>query len=419
MGISRRGKKGLFQHFRRVPKRYHGLEKRTLVRTALHTTDENIARSKAAEIEMLQDRQWEALLAGKTNDAKKHLEALQEVARMHGISYLPAKEVSNLPIDDLLERVEKNQSSPVVADAALGVAENTKLLLSSLFETYSSLIADRLEEKSQDQLRRWRAPRQKAVTNLIQVIGDVAIQDITRDQVLQFRKWWWDRIETGKVGANSANKDITYLSTMTNTISKMKGWNIVNPFAGLRFQEKERRRLPFSTPWIIEHLLPQKKLSGLNEEARDILLVMVNTGARPSEIIDLLPHHIHLEDNIPHIRIEPEGRMLKTKHSNRRIPLLGISLEALRRHPDGFPRYRGKSTTWSSTVTKYLRENKLLESDEHTAYSLRHSLSDRLQNAGCEDRTRKEILGHRPEGIIYGSGSSLSVKSDWLARVAL
>jgi len=306
-----------------------------------------------------------------------------------------------------------------VADALLGAASVPKLQLSSLFQTYETLIADRLQEKSPDQLRRWRAPRQKSIKNLMRVTGDLPIEEISREQALRFRAWWWQRVESGHVGANSANKDITYLSSMINTVAKIKGWNIANPFAGLRFREQEDRRLPFSTAWINDKILAKNQLDGLNEQARDILLIMINTGARPSEIIDLHPHHICLDDNIPHIVIKPEGRSLKTKYSNRSIPLIGVSLEAMRRQPNGFPRYRGKATTWSSTVTKYLRENKLLESENHTAYSLRHALSDRLQNAGCEDRTRKEILGHRPEGIIYGSGASLSTKSDWLSQVAL
>jgi hypothetical protein len=77
MGIARRGKKGLFQQFRRAPTRYAPVESRALVRTALHTTDENLARNKAAQIENLQDLQWEALLAGRAADATAEYEKLR------------------------------------------------------------------------------------------------------------------------------------------------------------------------------------------------------------------------------------------------------------------------------------------------------------------------------------------------------
>ena len=86
MGIARRGKKGLFQHFRRVPKHYQSVESRVLVRTALHTTDQNLAKSKAAQIEKLQDLGWEARLAGKDADADTEYQKLRALAEARGIT---------------------------------------------------------------------------------------------------------------------------------------------------------------------------------------------------------------------------------------------------------------------------------------------------------------------------------------------
>jgi site-specific recombinase XerD len=155
----------------------------------------------------------------------------------------------------------------------------------------------------------------------------------------------YTRVRSGQLTANSGNKDLTYLSTMLKTVSTMKGWDFGNPFAGLRFKEQEDRRTPFSTSWKSEHLLAPDVLAGLNGEARAILSVMINTGARPLEIIGLEPEHIRLEGNIPTIKITAAGRALKTKYTERTIPLVGVSLEAIRLHPEGFPHYRDKSTT--------------------------------------------------------------------------
>lgn len=419
MGIARRGKKGLFQQFRRVPKRYQTVEMRALIRTALHTTDENLAKTKAAQIEIKQDLQWEALLAGRNGDADIEYQKLRSLAETRGFVYLPSQEVAQLPAREILHRVETAGSEPVVADALLGRAEVPPVPLSQLFDLYAAFVADQLEDKSSDQLKRWAAPRTKSTRNLIAVIGDVDVRKISREQALQFRSWWWERIQSGRLTANSGNKDLTYLSAMLKTVTTMKGWSFDNPFAGLRFKEKEERRTPFSTAWINDRLLATNALSRLNDEARAIFLVMVNSGARPSEIIGLNPDHIHLEGNIPTIQITATGRALKTRYSERTIPLVGVSLEAMRLHPSGFPRYKDKTTTWSNTVTKYLSENGLLETDRHSAYSLRHALSDRLLNAGCEDRVRKEIMRHRPETVIYGSGSTLEMRLNWLGRVAL
>ena len=419
MSITRRGKKGLFTHSRRVPCRYGQVEKRTLVRTSLRTSDELLARSKAAELEIAQNARWEALLAGQNLEAEKYCAELVNIADSRGIVYLPSKQVADLPLADIFRRVELANEDNTTADAALGKVELPKLPLSKFFGEYETLVPDQLTQKSQDQIRRWRNPRLKAIRNLLEIAGDVEAQKLTRDSVLQFRKWWWDRISTGDVGPNSANKEFQYLSAMFNKVSLMKGWDCPNPFRGIRFAQPDNARPPFSAKWISQKFLGEGALVGLNDEARDIFFVMVNTGLRPSEIIGLQAEHIHLEQSIPHIEIKPEGRELKTRHSERVMPLVGVSLAAMKRNPTGFPRYRGKPTIWSNAANKFLKENDLLETPQHSAYSLRHSLSDRLQNAGCEDRTRKEIMGHRPEGIVYGRGASLEVKHDWLKRIAV
>ncbi|UXM93976.1 hypothetical protein N5853_07515 [Bartonella sp. HY329] len=46
-------------------------------------------------------------------------------------------------------------------------------------------------------------------------------------------------------------------------------------------------------------------LNGLNEEARAILLVAINTGARLAEISHLTPECIHLNAKVPHVEIAP------------------------------------------------------------------------------------------------------------------
>ena len=61
-GLRRRGIKGIWQHTRRVPVRYSDVETRELIRTSLHTQDYGLALAKAAQIELLQDQEWELAL---------------------------------------------------------------------------------------------------------------------------------------------------------------------------------------------------------------------------------------------------------------------------------------------------------------------------------------------------------------------
>lgn len=127
---------------------------------------------------------------------------------------------------------------------------------------------------------------------------------------------------------------------------------------------------------------------------------------------------IRLDSNVPHIKIEAVGRTLKTDSSERIIPLVGISLEAFRQFPNGFPRY-ADNPSLSDTINKFLRENKLLETEAHSLYSLRHSFEDRLLAAGVDERIRADLMGHQIKRERYGSGASLSHLQAILQRIAL
>ena len=154
----------------------------------------------------------------------------------------------------------------------------------------------------------------------------------------------------------------------------------------------------------------------MNAEARGIVLLMVNTGLRHSEAANLTGNTIRLDVEVPHVEVAPEGRQVKSSNAKRTIPLLGVSLDAMRAHPEGFPRYRASPATLSATVNAYLRENKMLESEGgHTIYGLRHGFEDRMLAAGIDERVRRDVMGHalgppavwrggqpRPDGGVAG-----------------
>ena len=109
---------------------------------------------------------------------------------------------------------------------------------------------------------------------------------------------------------------------------------------------------------------------------------------------------------------------MKSVYARRVIPLAGVSLEAFKGFPDGFPRYRDNPTL-SDTVNKFLRENGLLESSAHSLYSLRHAFEDRMLAAGVDDRIRRDLFGHRLTRERYGKGASLEHLLQVIQTVAL
>lgn len=300
-----------------------------------------------------------------------------------------------------------------------GVAE-PPLTISRCLELYWTLARDKKLGKSLDQIRKWENPRKKAIGNLIQVIGNKSIQDITGDDMLDFRNWWLERIEEEDLSAGSANKDLIHLGDVLKTVNKMKRLGLVLPLTDLKLKESDaKRRPPFSRTWIQKTLLAAGALDGLNVEARAILLTMINTGCRPSELAALTANTIHLDHNVPHISIEAELRQIKSSYAQRKVPLLGVSLEAMRAFPNGFPRYRDSSASLSATINKFLRENGLMESPRHVLYSLRHAFEDRMLAAGIDDRIRRDLFGHRLTRERYGDGASLEQKQELLQAAAL
>ena len=420
MSLMRRG--SVFYIRRRVPARFAAVETRNEVWLSLHTDSETQAKAKEALIWAEQIEAWEARLAGDTEDAEARFQAATELAQRRGYRYLTAAKVAELPRAELLSRIETvdaQRSEPPEAAALLGGVAEPPITVQRALELYWPLAHDRTIGKSDDQLRRWRNPRIKAIRNFIDVCGNLPIKEITGDIMLDFRAWWVERVDVEGLTANSANKDLGHLGDILKTVNKMKRLGLVLPLTDLKLKEGEAKtRPPFSNAWIRNELLRPGALDGLNPEARAIMLVMINTGARPSEIAALTTSEIHLDANIPYISIEPIDRQLKSKNARRRIPVLGVSLEAMRDFPDGFQGYRMRSAGLSGTINKYLRENGLRETPEHTLYCLRHSFEDRMLAAGIDERIRRDLMGHALNREKYGAGASLEQMSQLLQPIS-
>lgn len=410
MSIVRRGST---LHLRkRVPLRYRRVEPRVTVWISLHTDSEAVAKAKAPAAWQHLIEGWEARMAGDTSDAERRFEAARELAAVRGFRYMPVAQVAALPITELLDRIDAvpehhGRADRKEAAAILGGTAEPKITVNRALELYWSLAKDKTLGKSEDQLRRWKNPRKKAVGNFVAIVGDKAIADITGDDMLEFRDWWMERLEADDLTPNSANKDLVHLGDVLKTVNRMKRLGLVLPLSDLAFKAGEaKQRPPFSVDWIKTKILAPGALAGLNTEARCIVLGMVNTGYRPSEGACLGRGQIKLDHNVPHISIEPVGRQLKSKYARRIIPLTGISLEAFRQCPDGFPRH-ADNPALSATVNKFMRENGLMQTPQHTLYSLRHSFEDRMLAAGVDDRIRRDLFGHRLTRERYGDGASL------------
>lgn len=423
--IFRRGK--WYQFRRRVPNLYRPFYDEEVIQVSLKTDSETIAIQRAAILNSELERLWSQIT---TPDhapiSQDNIDYAVTLARLNGFGYRPASEIAAQDIGRIVSRVSSVKSdietNPGKVKAILGHHDKPGLTISKALDIYFDFEKPNLMNKSQDQIRKWQNPRRKAINNFIAICGDKDVAHITRDDVLNFREWWHNRIQADNLTANSSNKDFSYISQVLAFINdhQRMDLDVKNLLARVRFTETASKRPPFETSYIKNSLLNMDNLMQLNDECRYFLFAMADTGARPSELVGLNAENgdIRLDGDIPYIFIRPEvGKELKTPQSKRQLPLTGASLYAFQNLPKGFDHYYRKSDLLSATLNKFLLSNNLLPTSEHSVYSLRHSFEDRLTAVEPPDKVQAAIMGHKYNRPRYGDGPTLAQKKKWLDMI--
>jgi hypothetical protein len=421
---------------RRVPRDLVDLVGQSTIKIALGTDSLIVARQRVGAVNADCEAHWKALRLADGDEAanavRARFAAAQAQARRFGFDYRSVDDLATGPLEDLLARVEvaggAGAAEPrgrALAAGLLGGVPRPPLTWAAAFKLFEEATATDRTGFGPDQLRRWRNPRLLAIRNFEAVAGSVALAEITRSQALDFRAWWIDRILDEDMTGEAANKSFGFLSAMFRTVNDLQRLGLDNPFTGLSVKLRQGdERLPFDTDWIANTLLAPGTLSGLNDEARWVLFIKAETGARTREICGLDPDgpgggDIRIDADVPHIVIQPnQFRGLKNAHTRRSIPLVGAALSAAKAMPGGTGRYRTGADSLSATVNKFLRENNLLATPQHSFNSLRHSFEDRLTAVEALEKVQAALMGHRYARPRYGAGPSLAQKQALLRRIA-
>lgn len=423
-------KRGDTYHLRmRRPKRYANIDPKTEIHRSLKTRDKSIALQRLPVVEARILAELDAKLAGVgLPGSRSHYEALARYSSALGFVYRPAMELAKEPTEELLRRVEKvmeidgdKSHESQAAAALLGGVDRPQITLGDVALRMPEFYPEELRDKNPKQKQVWHARWLRPVTKVIELIGrDPVLDQISRDDGISFRDALKDRVLEDDMKGESAQKDLQNLNLLWRKYHLHLGIDSIaipsSPFKGLgdgmaRLDEEGRKdEVPIHT---LEGLVQTGALDFMNEELRDLVLVLVETGARQSEITDIAPDYIHLDEEIPYISIRRQkgefARELKNKTSARDIPLVGVALEAMKRHPDGFPRYRGKGT-FSAAANKILREKEILP-EGVTIGGLRHSFDKRMDNANVKNEHVAQLMGHSRKKIrgreVYGNDVTL------------
>ena len=177
------------------------------------------------------------------------------------------------------------------------------------------------------------------------------------------------------------------------------GLDIRNAFAAIYMPEaksKKRVSVPVETIRQI-----QKSCFEHDDDMRWLIALIPDTGMRPAEAAGLHIDDLKLDEDIPYVDIKPHPwRSLKTKSSQRQVPLVGASLWAAQRIKANasscfaFRRYtdnsRCKANSASNALSKWLHAN---FRKDIVIHGFRHAMRDRLRAVSCPSEMIGQIGG--------------------------
>ena len=368
-------KNGTYYTRKRVPPKFRPVVKEKRVWISLRTKNAAEARLREPSVWAEQIADWEMRLAEhRPETPEERYTRISARAEREGHRYLTATELLDAKVDLILARTDAlaadKHRDPEKIAALLGGVERPQLMLSDLVAYVENLKPMKQENrfKSQEQMHRWRQARERAVNNLRAAIksksgaDDKPVIELTADDAWLHHDAWLVRLDTGEpeqdggarkyVTADTGNTDLGYVSGLLRRFYASIKTKNPKPYAGIALKDPHsipNRKLELPVKWMEQTIFDQEKMSGLNEEARSILIIAAEVGCRQSEIHDLPPGSFRLDHPIPHLIIRNEapevlddgtkvgGRQIKNIYSTRKIALVGHALEAARRHPLGFP----------------------------------------------------------------------------------
>jgi len=258
---------------------------------------------------------------------------------------------------------------------------------------------------------------------VIKVLGNKSLKSYSSSDGGKFRDWL---LEEG-MSVNTVKRVFSSIRSIINIAISEYGLDCSNGFARTYFPNDNivhiRKPLPIDKIKLVHKLCRE-----YDDDLRWLIALLSDTGMRLGEGVGLLKSDINLNCEIPHIRLIPHPwRRLKTKGSQRCIPLVGASLWACERILEhnsdsiyAFPRYTSVSicnaNSASAALNKWMKE-KLSES--YVIHGFRHSMRDRLRAVECPSDIIDKIGGWITAGVgqSYGQGFPLEVISKWMNKI--
>jgi integrase len=336
---------------------------------------------------------------------------------------LPKAQRSAAALSDRLERYEDSIRLEVFHTRELGLSlvQQVEADRSGVSVSIQDALDSYLRLKGAGRSKTFFKGAERAVGYLTEATDAEELSSLSASDAARFRDYL---IGKGMTAA-SVRRVFGTVKAITNLAIREYGLACPNVFANVFIpdDEKASTRLPIPD----ENLgAIQKECVELDDDVRWLVALISDTGMRLAEAAGLLVSDIKLDADVPHISLRKHPwRSLKTRGSERDIPLVGMSLWAASRIVENqqdfaFPRYTDGSgrnaNSASAAINKWLKPR---VPDGCVVQSFRHSLRDRLCRVECPSDIADAIGGWATAGVgqKYGSGYGLEVKARWMRAI--
>jgi integrase len=423
---------GIYRYRRRVPaKVVEAVGKGFLYRNLGKTKEAVMANWPKAHEDV------ESILAEARNQEQQDLDVLakkdERATALHLVEKAFGKEAAQLLAAGAVDRdlelalwdfaespeVAGKVSKTTQAQLANATLPKSVTTLSSVIDNYYDYKTTgdaAVDKRLLNRLNRCRDDLVASVGNVL--VTKLPVEQMTRKDANTYRDYLLTRMTPSSV-ARYKNT----INAVLNWHIKENGLDIQSVFAGLLIKGAEATkhdRLPLTAEdvWSLN-----STFKGTPTEVYYTLLR--DTGMRVGELAGLLVGDVSLQDRTLHIHPN-DIRRLKTKGSERILPLSDTSVTLIQEHRQGkddseplfaaYARPNG-NTALSATLMKTVR--KVITEKRKSLHSLRHSMKDNLRNTGCHEELSKAILGHSDGSVAgrYGSGYDIQSMREALAKV--
>ncbi len=416
---------GVFYYVRRVPSELKNRYPSGTIRISLKTKDKAIAVREAMILNKKYELEFKALAAKEHLNSPDAVAAAEALARQYEYNLDLFIELLVDPLLDRYRQLHPEDPEPSPQDL-LNPTQLRALEILKQDKTQRFSVEDALRlylthnPKSSDPRFCSRATRD--VHDFISTIGNLQFVEVRR---LHANQYVQHKLEAGAKTA-TIRRMLNTLSAVFATTIRERELVMANPLQEIMIPNEGRdsSKRAVAAPDALKNLLAEIRQESQSSTAL-LILLQAELGTRIGELAGLAKNDVVIDHEIPHVIItQRPWRPLKTKDSERIIPLVGLALEAaiqaLKMNPGAdtlFPQYardRGADSA-SAAVNKRLKPFGL------TSHSFRHTMKDRLREAGCPKDIRDAIQGHKSPDIAdsYGLGHSLKTFRSWLEKVAI